>query len=89
MQYVRKVILGQTEEDIARMDKEIMEEIEMGLVRSQEEMDSGGMPPEPEQEMPVEESVKSPSILIEETEINNVDEDYEKLMEQIRAELNK
>ena len=90
MQYVRKTLLGQTEEDIARMDKEIMEEIEMGLVRSQEEMD--GVPPQPEeQEEPMEEQVQSPLIpiqnLVENNEINKTDEEYEQLMEQIRAEL--
>lgn len=91
-QYLRKVVLGQTEEDINRIDNEIMQEIEMGIIRSQEEMDGGGMPPEPE--APMEEVLQPRTISLTEhihqlDEINKTDEDYEKLMEQIRAKLNK
>ena len=88
MQYVRKTLLGQTEEDIARMDKEIMEEIEMGLVRTQEEMD--GVPPQPEEEQ-MEESVivegYDLSEYMNEPEINTSDDKYETLMDKIRADL--
>lgn len=41
VEYVRKVILGQTEEDISRIDKEIMNEISNGIIRDQEQMDFG------------------------------------------------
>lgn len=88
MQYVRKTLLGQTEEDIARMDKEIMEEIETGLVRGQEEMD--GVPPQPEEE-PMEESVivegYDLSEYMNEPEINTSDDKYETIMDKIRADL--
>jgi len=33
IEYVRKVILGQTEEDIARIDREIMQEMEQSLIK--------------------------------------------------------
>ena len=91
VQYLRKVILGQTEEDINRIDDEIMQEIEMGIIRSQEEMD--GTPPEPQEpEAPMEEVLQPRTISLSEhvhqlDEINKTDEDYEKLMEQIRNEL--
>ena len=39
MEYVRKVILGQTEEDIARIDAEIMNEIEKEQIKSQDDLD--------------------------------------------------
>ena len=96
VQYLRKVVLGQTEEDIARIDAEIMEEIETGIIKSEQEMQ--GLPPEgqepEEEEDPLagmfDEQAKIPHLhLVENTQINNVDKDYENLMEQIRAELNK
>ena len=39
VEYVRKVILGQTEEDIARIDREIMDEIEKSQIKSQDDLD--------------------------------------------------
>ena len=39
IEYVRKVILGQTEEDIARIDAEIMNEIERDQIKSQDDLD--------------------------------------------------
>ena len=92
VQYLRKVVLGQTEEDINRIDDEIMQEIEMGVIRSQEEMDGGGMPPEPAPEEQMEETVQPRTMSLSEhinhvDEINKTDEDYEKVMEQIREEL--
>jgi hypothetical protein len=85
VQFVRKVILGQTEEDIARIDQEIMQEIEQGIIKSQDEMQ--GLPPpgaEPQMES------KLDLFEIESSdEINKTDEDYERLMEQIRADLQK
>lgn len=100
VQYLRKVVLGQTEEDIARIDAEIMDEIATGVVKSNDEM--SGLPPEGLEEQ-LEDDISSmfdenkitysgPALQLmnEGTAINNpVDEDYEKLMEQIRAELNK
>jgi len=64
----------------------------MGVIRSQEEMDGGGMPPEPEPEAPMEEVQQPRTISLSEhinhlEEINSIDDDYEKLMEQIRDEL--
>ena len=84
MQQLRKTILGQTEEDIARIDNEIMQEIDQGIIRSQEEMDGGGVPPEEQ----MQESTMFTPELSESNEINN-NEDYEQLMESIRNELNK
>ena len=86
VQYLRKVVLGQTEEDIARIDEEIMEEIETGIIKSQEQMD--GVQEDPEEEM--EEAFIPTQALVENfqhEEINTSNEDYEKLMEQIRNEL--
>ena len=89
IEYVRKVILGQTEEDIARIDREIMLEIEKEQIKSQEEIEGeGGFSFE---------SALSPVIelqnQLQEDEINtsedNEDPDYERLMEEIREELNK
>lgn len=84
MQQLRKTILGQTEEDIARIDNEIMQEIDQGIIRSQDEMDGGGVPPEEQ----MQESTMFTPELSESNEINN-NEDYEQLMESIRNELNK
>ena len=83
IEYVRKVILGQTEEDISRIDREIMLEIEKEQIKSQDEIDSGGSMFEEIEPM-------SPRIDINESKINiveEVDEDYEMLMEKIREEL--
>jgi len=91
VEYLRKVVLGQTEEDINRIDDEIMREIEMGIIRNQDEMD--GVPPEPQEpEAPMEEVQQPRTISLSEhinhlDEINKTDDDYEKLMEQIRNEL--
>jgi hypothetical protein len=41
IEYVRKIILGQTEEDIARIDKEIMQEIAREQLKSQEDIEQG------------------------------------------------
>lgn len=84
VQFLRKTVLGQTEEDIARIDMEIMEEIEQGIIKSQDEMQ--GIPPEEGIEEAI---VVSDSLSALEEEINNnKDEEYKKLMEQIRGELN-
>jgi hypothetical protein len=39
VEYIRKVVLGQTEEDISRMDTEIMNEISQGIIKDQSEME--------------------------------------------------
>lgn len=99
VQYIRKVVLGQTEEDIARMDEEIMDEIAMGIIRDQEEMDGGIEPPadpmmdEEDPEMAAENlnpTFGGVKLLesVQEEQINNTDEEYEQLMESIRNELN-
>ena len=80
-EYVRKTILGQTEEDIKRIDQEIMQEISDGIIRTQDEMD--GVPPEE----PVQEQTLFEPKFEQIDEINTIDDDYEKLMEQIREEL--
>jgi len=87
MKQLRKTLLGQTEEDMARIDAEIMEEIEQGIVLGQEQMMNGGQfeQPEDEPEMPEEQPVQESNQL---TEINKTDEEYQKIMETIRAELN-
>lgn len=79
IEYVRKVILGQTEEDIARIDAEIMSEIEKEQIKSQEDIEQG-----------IGESF-SPKIVVQESPINkedSVEEDpeYEELMKQIREQ---
>jgi len=86
MKQLRKTLLGQTEEDMARIDAEIMEEIEQGIVLGQEQMMNGGQfeQPEDEPEMPEEQPVQESNQL---TEINKTDEEYQKIMETIRAEL--
>ena len=91
IEYVRKVILGQTEEDIARIDREIMLEIEREQIKSQDEIegdDSGGFSWEDvvvdDTNTLVENTINTPEQIEEE-----VDEDYERLMETIREELKK
>ena len=39
IEYVRKVVLGQTEEDIARIDREIMQEIKTEKIKSQDDIE--------------------------------------------------
>jgi hypothetical protein len=89
VQYLRKMVLGQTEEDIARMDMEIMEELNAGIIKSQAEMQ--GLPPEGQEEETVVESVivegYDLSEYTDEPEINTSDDVYETLMEQIRNDL--
>lgn len=81
IEYVRKVILGQTEEDIARIDKEIMSEIAKEQLKSQEDIEQGFF-----------ESI-SPKIQVSEPQINTsetIEEDpeYDSLMQQIREQTN-
>ena len=92
VQYLRKHILGQTEEDIARLDQEIMEEIEQGIIRDQEEMDGGIQPPQdPMADMGGDEAMQESKTLtesVQDSQINKSDEEYERIMRQIRNELN-
>ena len=92
IEFVRKHVLGQTEEDIARIDNEIMQEIDKEQIAKQDdvgEFDSFNFES-------IEQRDNSTIIegydlkeYIEESEINTLDEDYEILMEKIRDELKK
>lgn len=84
IEYVRKNILGQTEEDIARLDREIMSELEQQQIVTT----SAQLVPEANFELQ-EDIVDCPEIQIQEAEINNIeDEEYKKLMEEIREAVN-
>ena len=89
IEYIRKEVLGQTEEDIARIDHEIMVEIQKEQIAKQDEVGSDdfsdfsfeSVTPSPELEL-------SESKMVLNEEINNSeDEEYAQLMEQIRDEL--
>lgn len=87
VKYLRKVVLGQTEEDIARMDEEIMDEIAQGIIKDQEEMDGAS------EDIPMQ---GQPTVASEDfneeapaDEINIIDADYQRIMENIRNELAK
>ena len=58
MEYVRKVILGQTEEDIARIDNEIMNEIEKAQIKSQDDLDWRSGEPMESFDLDIEDSEK-------------------------------
>jgi len=92
VEYVRKTILGQTEEDIARIDREIMREIKTEQIKSQDDIEGDFFE--------AKEINKGPAITISEEkaeplQINNEliveenDPDYEILMRQIREQVNK
>ena len=96
--YIRKVILGQSEEDIARIDGEIMDEIEKEQIKSQDDIEQG-LFNSYEPQMPVVEE-KEPDThrfeLSEETEsleintsdvVDDDDPEYHALMEEIRAKI--
>ena len=89
IEYVRKVILGQTEEDIARIDREIMKEIESEQIRDQDEIDSGSWYEEtqeiPYHQHPIQEQAISEEINIVENE--EKDEEYEQLISELRSEV--
>ena len=96
IEYIRKVILGQSEEDIARIDKEIMDEIEKEQLKSQDDIEQGLFDSyEPEKEEVIEEV--TPKIqfqgLTEELQINtsdvveNDDPEYDAIMEELRAKI--
>ena len=97
IEYIRKIILGQTEEDIARIDREIMDEIEKEQLKNQDDVEQG-LFNSYEPEMPMVEEKETPAISLsestEELEINTsdrVEEDdpeYDALMEEIRAKIN-
>ena len=97
IQYIRKVILGQNEEDIARIDQEIMDEIEKEQLKSQDDVEQGLFDSYEPQIPMVEE--KTPEITlseqVEELQINTsdvVEEDdpeYDAIMEEIRAKIAK
>ena len=85
IEYVRKNILGQTEEDISRLDREIMSEIEKQQIVTTADQ----LVPESYTIELQEDKVECPEISIQETEINNIeDEEYKKLMEAIREAVN-
>lgn len=97
IEYVRKNILDQTEEDIARIDAQIMDEIEREQIKSQDDIEAGG---ESSGSMPWES--KQPdtheielSNLTESLDINTSDRvedddpEYAALMQEIREEINK
>jgi hypothetical protein len=81
IEYVRKVILGQTEEDIARIDKEIMDEIAKEQLKSQEDIEQGFF------ESKIVEN-KTPEIQINNQTQQQEDPEYEDLMKQLRERTN-
>ena len=92
LEYVRKQILGQTEEDIARIDREIMLEIEKDQIKSQDEMEGDEV-----QEDYRPKDISKAIQLSEETdslEIHNfdigsdADPEYDILMREIREQIN-
>jgi len=100
IQYIRKVILGQNEEDIARIDAEIMDEIEKEQLKSQDDVEQGLFNSyEPEMPMVEEKIPETHRIELSEEadslEINtsdvveNDDPEYFALMEEIRAKIAK
>jgi len=89
LEFVRKNLLGQTEEDIARLDREIMDEIEKEQIITSTPAPMESYVPDPETSF---EAPVSNQIVIEhqEDEINTFEEldlEYEKLMEQIRDQI--
>lgn len=95
IEYVRKNVLGQTEEDIDRLDQEMQFELEKGALGEPGD-DMGGMwdsvisNPTPGQEIVTEgvEDVTEELQLAEFSEINNKEQrEYQRLMESIRDEL--
>ena len=99
VEYVRKNILGQTEEDIERIDRQIMDEIEKEQIKSQDEIDSGGgmweetQPTDTQETWVPEIQLQDLRGLTEDLEINTVDiveEDdveYDALMRVISEEI--
>ena len=89
IEYIRKTVLGQTEEDIARIDAEIMQEIEREQIKSQEEIEGGAGQSAWESVQPEGEPIIEDNDLI-----NNVEEMEDEMsladklvMEQVRYEL--
>lgn len=81
IEYVRKVILGQTEEDIVRIDKEIMDEIAKEQLKSQEDIEQGFF------ESKLTEN-KTPEVQINNQTQQQEDPEYEDLMKQLRERTN-
>ena len=81
IEYVRKVILGQTEEDIARIDREIMDEIAQQQLKSQEDIEQGFF------ESKIVEN-KTPEVQINNQTQQQEDPEYEDLMKQLRERTN-
>ena len=94
IEYIRKNILGQTEDDIIRIDKEMQYELEMGALNSPGD-DPSANPWEGYFEDPDATLTEDVFVEVEEekttfNEINNKDErEYKRLMEQIKNELDK
>lgn len=90
IEFVRKVVLGQTEEDIARIDREIMHEIKTEKIISQDSIESGDWGEAIEKDrlpgpkVTITENAPPPAInnqiIIEE------DQEYEELMRRIREQ---
>ena len=92
---IRKGVLGQTEEDISRIDTEIMDEIQREQIKSQEEIEGEGGILVGESNDIAEEIIEKPSDLpLDEDLINKETEESKSLadriiMEQVRYELDR
>ena len=91
IEYVRKVILGQTEEDIARIDKEITQEIAREQIKSQDDIETGDwfeqkvQPKTPQINL----SEKVETLQINKELVEDDDPEYDALMREIREQIEK
>lgn len=85
IEYVRKVVLGQTEEDIARIDREIMQEIKTEKIKSQDDIE-GDFFESKDPAIPLPANTTAPeintTIIVEDN-----DPEYNLLIEQIREQV--
>jgi len=90
IEYVRKRILGQTEEDIARIDKEIMHEIKTEQIKSQDDIEGDFYESIKPQHMgpavSLSEQTETPQINTQ-TIVEEDDPDYDILMRQLREQV--
>ena len=92
IEYIRKHILSQTEEDIARIDQEIMTEIDKEQIAKQDDVggdDFGDFSFESVNDKDIQQSLEDirEDVTIESPINNTEDEVYDKLMEEIRGSL--
>ena len=93
IEYVRKNILDQTEEDIARIDQQIMQEIEREQIKSQDDIEQGmwEAAEEPAEDFhKIELSVETENLQINTKDIiEEKDPEYEAILAELKKEISK